>query len=168
MLKMKFTEDNNGFVNFPNLSSHLSEAKDIGKTMVYIVVFEPVKRNDDLSNIILFSKGIFVSDDVNLRSEIKSDDSLDDIIDIHRINEEYDRLFFPNIDSLDELLKSKSIDLISCVCIGWSNYTYEYRRKNKMWVANFRNLTQDGQRLYYSLKKLHSNKEVRILTFNNI
>ena len=36
------------------------------------------------------------------------------------------------------------------------------------WICTFRDLTNEGQKLYYSIKKLHNNKEVRILTFNNI
>ena len=162
-----FVEDSNGFVNFPYLNNVHIEGSDIGKTMVYIVAFEP-RKIDGLSNTILFSPGSFASDDVSMRPEIKSEDSLDKLVDIQRINDEYDRFYFPNIDSEDELLRLESIELISCVCVGWANYTYEYRRKNQTWVATFRDLTPEGQRLYYSLKKLHNNKEIRILTFNNI
>jgi hypothetical protein len=163
-----FKEDNNGFVYFPHLNDVHIEGNDIGKTMVYIVAFEPIKLNMGLSNTILFSPGSFVSDDVSVRIEIKSNDSLDKLIDMQKSNEEQEKFYFPNIGSKDELLRLESIDLISCVCVGWSNYTYEYRRKNQIWVATFRDLTPEGQRLYYSLKKLHNNKEIRILTFNNI
>ena len=36
------------------------------------------------------------------------------------------------------------------------------------WTASFDSLTNEGKKLYYSLRKLHNNKEVRILTFNNV
>jgi hypothetical protein len=49
-------------------------------------------------------------------------------------------------------------DLITSICIGW----YEGIYVN--WFATFKNLTFEGRKLYYSIKKLHNNKEVRILT----
>ena len=57
---------------------------------------------------------------------------------------------------------------ISIVCIGWHNQTFQYANGTKLWSASFRDLTNEGKRLYYSIKKLHNNKEVRILTFNHI
>ena len=57
--------------------------------------------------------------------------------------------------------------MTSSICIGWSDFIYDYRDGNN-WFATFKDLTHEGKKLYYSIKKLHNNKEVRILTFNNI
>ena len=57
--------------------------------------------------------------------------------------------------------------MTSAICIGWNENSYEFK-DGTQWVCSFRDLTHEGQKLYYSIKKLHNNKEVRILTFNNI
>ena len=75
-------------------------------------------------------------------------------------------MYFPNFDSTEFWKKQMSINLISVVCVGWSNQSFEYRNDIKFWNATFRDLTPEGKNLYYSIKKLHNNKEVRILTFN--
>jgi hypothetical protein len=112
--------------------------------------------------------GSFLSDDVINRPEISFGSSIDNIIINQKINNEYDKDYFPDINSEDELKRCKSIKLISSICIGWDNKTYEHKKEGKFWIATFRDLTNEGRRLYYSIKKLHNNKEVRILTFNQI
>jgi hypothetical protein len=77
------------------------------------------------------------------------------------------KFYFPDISSLEDLKSKKSINLVSAICIGWNNLTYQYR-DDRQWFASFRDLTNEGRRLYYSIKKLHNTKEVRILTFNHI
>jgi len=49
--------------------------------------------------------------------------------------------------------------------INWMN---DKIQDGYSWKATYRDLTEEGKKLYYSMKKLHNNKEVRILTFNNI
>jgi len=161
-----FKEDNSGFVNFPHPSSHFFHGRNVGKTMVYLIAFEPKNVDSELSHITLDLPG-FYSDDVDNRPELDSDQDLDNLIESQRINDEYDRLYFPNISSEDDLFKNKSINLISSVCIGWSNLTY-FHKNDRMWVCGFRDLTNEGQRMYYGFKKLHNNKEIRLLTFNHI
>ena len=58
--------------------------------------------------------------------------------------------------------------MTTCICMGWSDYTFDVKDDLGFWNASFRDLTNEGRKLYYSIKKLHNNKEVRILTFNNI
>ena len=162
-----FREDTCGFVNFPPPNGRFVYGKDIGKTLVYLVAFEPTTKIDSgLSNVNMQSQGHFVSDDVMNRPHTNSS-SLDELIGDQIGEDEYDMYYFPNINSEDELIRLESINLISCICIGWSNLTYELKG-DKIWSAGFRDLTNEGQRLYYSIKKLHNNKEIRILTFNNI
>jgi hypothetical protein len=52
--------------------------------------------------------------------------------------------------------------------MGWSEHTFDIKDDLGFWSASFRDLTNEGRKLYYSIKKLHNNKEVRILTFSNI
>jgi hypothetical protein len=162
-------EDNSGFVHFPLRRADISKM-DTGKTMIYIAVFDIDDINGggyDLSNIQLDLPGSFISDDVNKRPVNKMQLTIDDIIDEQTKNDEYDSFYFPNIRT-SNTNRTKSITMISCVCIGWSEYSFECRNQIGFWNANFNDLTNEGRKLYYSLKKLNNNKEIRILTFNNI
>lgn len=171
-----YKEDNSGFVNFPSGGREVAKI-DSGKTLVYLVAFEVDLEQDSMSNINLFQPGIFVSDDMTSRPiPIRPNDTVDDIIRRNKEQDFYDSLYFPNrsavekrmSSTLDDWRRNMSIDLISCVCLGWSNFTYEHNSEIRFWNATFKDLTNEGKKLYYSFRKLHNNKEIRILTFNNI
>lgn len=172
MLKNKnmLREDNNGFVNFP-IENKLFVKMDIGKTMIYLVAFDSQDIANipyTLSNTRILMPGNFVSDDITQRPKVKQAQlSIDDLVDYQIRNNEYDRVYFPNDDDDDDE-KPVSIPITSAICLGWNDNTFELRDTNTPWSANFRDLTHEGKKLYYSIKKLHNNKEVRILTFNNI
>lgn len=161
-----FTEDNSGYILFPHPNNKIVVGKSTGKTLVYIVAFEPKKIDNNLSNVTIEIDGIFVSDDVVGRSEDNTDVSIDALIENQIRNNDYDETYFPSedVNSFD----LRSIKLISSICVGWDNKTYEFSNKDKFWNASFNDLTNEGKRLYYSMKKLHNNKEIRILTFNSI
>jgi len=159
-----FREDNNGFVLFPHPKNQIVVGKDIGKTLIYLCAFEPKIVDNDISNITLEMPGILNCDDMSLRPDVKQESSIDDLINNQNQNDFYDMTYFPRIKDGD----NKSIDFISIICIGWHNLTFVYSENEKLWNATFRDLTNEGKRLYYSIKKLHNNKEVRILTFNHI
>ena len=89
--------------------------------------------------------------------------TLEDIIDEQIDNNEFENRYFPNKIGEDQI----SIPLTTSICLGWSENTYQFKDETD-WVCSFRDLTHEGQKLYYSIKKLHNTKEVRILTFNNI
>lgn len=164
-------EDNSGFINFP-LSSNLSFTKlDVGKTFVYIVAFDAMDLTNkayELSNLHLIMPGTFVGDDITNRPRVKDKMSIEDLIEDQIKNDEYDKVYFPNFTGKSELKRIMSIPMTSCICVGWSEFTFESKDKIGLWSASFRDLTHEGRRLYYSIKKLHNNKEVRILTFSNI
>lgn len=163
-----FNEDNSGYINFP-IDNPKINAIDTGKTLVYIVVFDPIKNGKDskMDNLNLFSPGVFVSDDVISRPPIKIDNTnLDAFIDSDKEQQEYDLLYFPHLESEEALKRQMSINLVSAICVGWSNLSFELKRSIRFWNASFRDLTPEGRNLYYSIKKLHNNKEVRILTFS--
>lgn len=137
-------EDNNGFVNFP-LNDNIRKTN--GKTLVYIIAFDD--EDYILSNLTLNLIGEYVTDDVTGRCvKVLNDDEIEN---------DYTNLFEN---------KAKSFPFITSVCLGWNNITF--KDDNRFWFATFRDLTNEGRKLYYSIKKLHNNKEVRILTFNNV
>lgn len=163
-------EDNSGFVHFP-LPSKMINRLETGKTFVYLVAFdsEDVSNNAyELSNLRLITPGTFISDDISMRMRPKGNMSIDDLIKNNMKDDEYDNLYFPNSGSEDEFKRLMSIPMTTCICMGWSEYTFDIKEDLGFWNASFRDLTNEGRKLYYSIKKLHNNKEVRILTFSNI
>lgn len=155
---MTFQEDNNGFIQFPY--GNLVSITENEKTLIYLVAFEP-RKPGIISNVNITLPGDFVADDVIDRVSSK-----DDVVDNLSIQSQYDNIYFPN-DEDDDIKRMTSIDLVSCICVGWSESSYEFR-DGTPWKATYRDLTHEGKKLYYSMKKLHNNKEIRILTFNNI
>jgi hypothetical protein len=165
-------EDNSGFVQFP-LEGKMINRLDTGKTFVYLVAFdsEDVTNNAyELSNLRLLLSGTFIADDISMRAKPKTSVkmSIDELIKNKLKDDEYDNLYFPNSGDKDDLKKLMSIPFTTCICMGWSDYTFEIKEDLGFWNASFRDLSNEGRKLYYSIKKLHNNKEVRILTFNNI
>jgi hypothetical protein len=135
-------EDNSGFVNFPIGNTSFSR-KESRKTIVYIVAFDTVDNYNNpyvLSNLKLIYPSDFVTDDVSGRYQ----------------------------NSFQEESSYSESRLITSICLGWSEHTFEFKEDSSQWYATFRDLTAEGRKLYYSIKKLHNNKEIRILTFNNI
>jgi hypothetical protein len=87
--------------------------------------------------------------------------SIDEMIENQIKENELDSRYFPNDGN------TVSIPLTTCICLGWNEFTYVTKEEVPYFVT-FRDLTNEGKKLYYSIKKLHNNKEVRILTFNCI
>ena len=156
-------EDNTGFVVFPN-NGRIFDHIDSGKTMIYLVAFDPSDLSNqpyELSKNKITLPGNFVSDDVSFVKRKQPDFllELDDFIKEHLKDDDFSKRYFPN--------KELSIPLTSSILVGWFEQTIE-TKSGEQWFATFRDLTNEGQKLYYSMKKLHNNKEIRILTFNNI
>lgn len=163
-------EDNSGFILFP-IPNEEFEIIENKKTLVYLVAYDVNDISDspyELSNIRFNIDGNFISDDINDDIYIKDINlSIDDLIFSKIKDDEYEKFYFPNIKN--NKLKSKiSIPMTTCICIGWSNNSYKLRNNLGFWNATFKDLTHEGVKLYYSIKKLHNNKEVRILTFNYV
>jgi hypothetical protein len=170
-------DDNTGFIIFPNKNNKSVKTLDIGKTMIYIVAFDPKdisQIKEEYSNVNIGLPGTFVGDDVSHRtmSITPIPNTLDDLID-DQIENDNGSIYFPHLkDSIglpntDIIINQDvSISMCSVICIGWSNFSYLI--KDSEWVATFRDLSNEGRKMYYAVKKLHNTKEVRILTFNNI
>lgn len=144
-----------GFVNFPQ-TSKLIKTLEFGSTQVYIVAFGHKLESQKLQSI-----GKFCGDDVTpklagLTRGKKLEEVVDELLHQDPTNKSY---YFKNGDSFP---------VISSVLIGWSKYSYEYNDRIEPWSCSFRELTNEGKKLYYSLKKLHNDCEIRILTFNQI
>ncbi len=153
-----------GFVKFP-LNSLSVNRIESGRTLIYICAFDILNAKDRWSktaNIQLKQVGTFVSDDVMSRPFSKNPNinDVDEILDLEKQYQQYDRLYFPN-DGKDE-----SIPMQASICIGWIESTFENKTDSIFWYATFKDLTKNGKELYFLLKKLHHNKEVRILTFS--
>jgi len=148
--------DLTGFVNFPYYRG--IKKVDCGKTQIYLVAFQ---QNSNFG--IEFEKvGNYCGDDMSINmSFMTSDKQIDSVI--KEMTEEEGYMVDDNI-----FKDQNSIKLDACVMIGWSNFSYLYQDRLEPWRCNFRDLTNEGRKLYYSLKKLHNNSEIRILTFNNI
>lgn len=157
-------EDNTGFVNFPTPGKVIDRIEGM-KTFIYLVAFETLDLTNipyELSNCRLNLRGTLVSDDVSFRKRF-SHNTLDGIVDEQIDNNEFENRYFPNSDGEIQ----SSIPLTTSICLGWSDNSYQFKDESD-WFCTFRDLTNEGQKLYYSIKKLHNNKEVRIFTFNNI
>ncbi len=163
-------EDNNGFVYFPMPNKVINKSEN-GKTLVYIVAFDADDISNkayELSNLRIVKPCEVMSDDISLRIRPKTNISVDELIKSNIKEQEFENIYFPNSNDSDDLKSLMSIPLTTCICIGWSESTYEVKDDLGFWSASFRDLTNEGRKLYYSIKKLHNNKEVRILTFNTI
>lgn len=136
-------EDNNGFINFPPLNLF---TKKPGKTYVYIVSFD-IDTKYELMNNRLVPPSNYITDDI-----------FGVFVNINDKNS-----YLPNI--LDD---KGSLNLITSICVGWNDNVFSFRNSHnpdgEKWYATFRDLTNEGRKLFYSIKKLHNNKEVRILT----
>lgn len=156
-------EDNTGFVNFPNPGKFVDRIEGV-KTFIYLVAFDVIDYtnvNYVLSNLKLNLVGNLVSDDVSIRKNNYSTSTLEDLVQSQIDSNEFEHRYFPNDNDIQQ-----SIPLTSAICIGWCENSFEFK-DGTSWVCTFRDLTTEGQKLYYSIKKLHNNKEIRILTFNN-
>lgn len=163
-------EDNTGFINFPIQGRGFAKL-DTGKTLVYLVAFDIKDLSGKpyiLSNNHLEMPGQFVGDDIIHREFNPKQLTIDELIQHGAKADEMDSVYFPNLNSEDQTKRLESIPLTTSICIGWSDVTYELRDRIGFWQATFKDLTPEGRKLYYSIKKLHNTKEVRILTFNEI
>lgn len=147
--------DITGFVNFPHFSAKSIKPVDCGSTHIYMVAF-----NADLNHIqSLPLIGNFCGDDVTPKQNLYTNSKSIEAI----INE-----LTNNIDIQSFFKNDKPFPVISSIFLGWSKYSYEYTDRLENWCCTFRELTNEGRKLYYSLKKLHNESEIRLFTFNNI
>lgn len=140
-------EDNNGFVNFPPMN--LFDKSEEGKTLIYLVAFD----TSDLSERYVLSN---IKMDIPKSAKFITDDLSGRYLTLNDVEE---GPYFP---------KKVDIHLTTCICLGWNDYVYNFHEDGTPWYATFRDLSNEGRKIYYSIKKLHNNKEVRILTFNLI
>jgi hypothetical protein len=150
---MKHEFDITGFVNFPNPFSRNIKRTDSGKTFVYLVAID--FETEKFSKITLKTEGDFVGDDVTPKRHVDTSQlSVNQVVNLMKGEDNFEI----NVDK----------PFVSSVLLGWSNFTYHVNNDIQPWVCSFRELTEEGRKLYYSFKKLNYDKEIRILTFNKI
>lgn len=146
--------DITGFVNFPGNNVLNIKKLETGQTFIYLVATE-YSNSEKFNKISIDIDGDYMGDDISPKNSlITSNCSVNDVVSL--------------IKNQTENNWDNNISFISCVLIGWSNYSYQLTDNLQTWVCSFRELTEEGRKLYYSFKKLHYNNDIRILTFNNI
>jgi hypothetical protein len=145
--------DITGFVNFPNPYSRNIKRLDTGKTFIYLVAVD--FEGNVLSKVSMNIDGDYVGDDITPKSHFDTSKfSVNDVVKIMR--------------SESNLEINTNVQFVSSILLGWSNFTYSVNNDIQPWVCSFRELTEEGKKLYYSFKKLNYDKDIRILTFNKI
>lgn len=149
--------DLTGFVNFPHLSAKSIKTVDSGSTYVYLISFDD---NYEQMSQEIKQVGNFCGDDVSPKQYKPIKNSLEETISNLKNTQVISKdFYFPGSDQFK---------VISSVLIGWSKYSYSPIDRIDPWCCTFRELSEEGRKMYYSMKKLHSDSEIRILTFNNI
>ena len=149
--------DLTGFVNFPHLSTKSIKPVDSGLTHVYLISFDD---NYEQMSQSINQIGNFCGDDVSPKQYNPFKNSLEETIENLKNTKVISKEFYFG--------DSGQFNVISSILIGWSKYSYEYIDRVDPWCCTFRDLSQEGRKMYYSMKKLHNDSEIRILTFNNI
>ena len=148
--------ENKGFVNFPQYEKS-TKAVDCGKTLVYLVAIQEGIANTSIKKI-----GNFCGDDIlSKQNRLSLSRTIEDVIqEINSQSEiqEIEKFYFQN----------ERLEAVSSILIGWSKFTWQYVDRLNPWCCGFRDLSNEGKKIYYSLKKLHNHSDIRILTFNNI
>ena len=147
--------DITGFVSFPSKDRREVKISDTSQTLIYLISIDMENKN---SRVNLVPEGIFIGDDITFQSPKIIGEDLEEIIERIKSKDQYPQT----------LNASKSINVISAILIGWSKLNYTNKNDMSPWICSFRDLTREGRRLYYSIRKLHNESEVRILTFNKI
>lgn len=145
--------DITGFVNFPHVERKDIKVSNSSQTLIYLIA---MNMDREMSNIKLQPSGIFLGDDISFQSPKVIDDNLEKLIESLKS------------DTSSIIKEDKPINLLSAILIGWSNLNYTYKNDISPWICSFRDLTNEGRKLYYSIRKLHNESEVRLLTFNKI
>lgn len=147
--------DITGFVNFPNPFSRNIKRLNTGKTFVYLVAID--FESSELSKVTLNTGGDFLGDDVSPKQHFDTSKmSVNDIVCVMKGEDNFD------------ICGTSSKPFVSSILLGWSKFSYQVNNDIQPWVCSFRELTEEGRKLYYSFKKLNYDKDIRILTFNKI
>lgn len=148
--------DNTGFVNFPQSEKSI-KGIDCGKTLVYLVALQEGVANTNIQKI-----GNFCGDDIlSKQNRLSIYSTIEDVISEINLEseiQEIEKFYFRN----------ERIESVSSVLLGWSKFSWQYVDRLNPWCCGFRDLSNEGKKIYYSIKKLHNHSDIRILTFNNI
>lgn len=141
--------DITGFVRFPENNLDVIKSQSCS-TLVYLLAMD--FDDNSSSNVLLDVNPIFWGDDISPKLDLPN---------TYTFTQEHIVSVLRN-HSIDRIDISKKV--ISSVLLGWSKFSYDFKTEFYPWICNFKDLTGEGKNLYYSFKKLHNEKEVRILT----
>jgi len=146
-----------GFVNFPINREDIKISK-IGSTLVYLIAFDVQENTLGTSNIRISTNSKLAGDDFTIfQSRINLSNKENILKSLIEKND--DNLIFKN---------GKSIKLLSSCLIGWSNICFNNKSDTESWVCTFKELTNEGKKLFYSIRKLHNESDIRIITLNTL
>lgn len=141
--------DITGFVKFPEDNFEIIKSQSCS-TLVYLLALD--FSHNSISNVLMDVEPIFWGDDISPKLDLPH---------TYVFTQEHIVNVLKN-HSIEKIDISKKV--ISCVLLGWSKFSYDFKNEFYPWICNFKDLTHEGRNLYYSFKKLHNEKEVRILT----
>lgn len=142
-----------GFVLFPSNREDI-KVSTTSTTLVYLIAFNPI--SEELSNIRISVDGDFCGDDFSTHQSRINSSSTKDIIE--SLKKESSNLLFK---------RGRSINLLSSSLVGWSDFSFTNKSNANPWVCTFKDLTNEGKKLYYSFRKLHNESDIRLITLNN-
>lgn len=140
-----------GFVVFPENREDIKISTM--NTLVYLIAFDP--NLPELSNLKISVGADFCGDDFTTH-QLRNDKNTKDIIE--SLKRGSGNLIFNS---------GKSVNLISSCLIGWSDLSFTTKSNIDPWICTFRDLTNEGKKLYYSIRKLHNESDIRLITLNS-
>lgn len=138
-----------GFINFPFHQPHISFVNN-GKTYCYLIAIDV---EDQLPSLNFNIESTSYIDDVTPKKVTDTSTmSLTDAINAMKVAE-------PLI---------MDMNIVSAILIGSTDHIFNRRSDVNPWNCSFSDLTSSGKDLYYSMKKLHYDKEIKIITITKI
>lgn len=164
------TTNQEGFVNFP---THLRNTNE-GGTFVRLIVREKEKNTEWMQCIggynFFFMDESYCGNDVD-GSFIGNYTNPDEW---QKKYLEFERNIFPNYANKETKIRTEKSygemgEFLSCYCLcvmtigstGWTGV----RENGDEWICGYDDLTQEGKKLYDSIKNLYENCEILLLTF---
>ena len=91
--------------------------------------------------------GLFCSDDMSIRPEFNSNSTIDELVNEQELNDQYDRFYFPNINSEDVLKENEKKFVIVGLCL--ENSELEIKKSVKKFLKTYSKIYPNITFLYY-------------------
>jgi hypothetical protein len=138
-----------GFINFPFHQPHILSINN-GITYCYLI---SIDVGDNLPSLNFNIDSTSYTDDVTPKKITDTSKmSLSDAISAMK-----------NVEPL-----MMDLNIVSAILIGSTDHIFNKKSDINPWNCSFSDLTTSGKDLYYSIKKLHYDKEIKIITITKI